>query len=111
LFIDPGVADRGTILCNLRPSVAAIVLDSTRPAARQIAAALHGLRGLEAVHVIAHGAPGRVALAAGDWSAATVDDDAEDLAAIGRALGPNGELRLWSCATAADAAGAAFVAG
>ena len=65
LFIDPGVADRGTILCNLRPSVAAIVLDSVRPAACQIAAALRALQGLDAVHVIAHGAPGRVAGAAG----------------------------------------------
>jgi hypothetical protein len=40
LFVDPNVADLDTILGNLRPGVAAIVLDPGRPAARQIATAL-----------------------------------------------------------------------
>jgi hypothetical protein len=31
--------------------------------------------------------PGRVSFAAGDWSAETIEDVAEDLAAIGPALG------------------------
>src|ERR1700730_8274644 len=72
LFIDPAVSDRGTILGNLRPGVEAILLDRTRPAAHQIAAALAGREGLGAVHIIAHGAPGRVSFAAGDWSAETL---------------------------------------
>src|SRR3984893_16797707 len=94
LFIDPAVSDRGTILGNLRPEVEAILLDRTRPAARQMAGALAGRHGLGAVHVIAHGAPGRVSFAAGDWSAETLVDEADDLAAIGRALVGGGELRL-----------------
>jgi Domain of unknown function (DUF4347) len=59
--------------------------------------------------VIAHGSPGRVSFAAGDWSADTVDQEADDLAAIGRALAASGDLRLWSCDTAAGVAGTAFV--
>jgi hypothetical protein len=51
-----------------------------------------------------------VSFAAGDWSLATIEEDAADLAAIGRALAPAGELCLWSCETAAGIAGAAFVA-
>jgi hypothetical protein len=109
LFVDPRVAGLDTILDNLRPGVAAIVLDPTRPAARQIAAALEGRRGLDAVHVIAHGAPGRVIFAAGDWSEARLAEEAGDLAAIGRALAADGELRLWSCDTGAGVAGADFV--
>ena len=72
LFVDPSVSDIATILSGLRPEVEAIVLDSSRPAARQIAEALRGRRGLDAVHVIAHGAPGRVRFAAGEWSATTL---------------------------------------
>ena len=68
LFVDPAVSDIATILGGLRPEVEAIVLDSSRPAARQISAALRERRGLDAVHVIAHGAPGRVSFAAGEWS-------------------------------------------
>ena len=98
-----------TILGNLRPGVEAIVLDADRPAARQIAAALEDRSGLDAVHVIAHGAPGSVKFASGDWSITTLEDEAENFAAIGRALAADGELRLWSCDTAAGAAGARFL--
>ena len=111
LFVDPGVSDIATLLDHLRPGVEAILLDPVRPAARQIAAAVAGERDLDAVHVIAHGAPGRVSFAAGDWSAATLEDEAEDLAAIGQALGAGRNVNLWSCQTAAGPAGAAFVAG
>jgi hypothetical protein len=109
LFVDPSVSDLDTILGGLRPGVEAIVLDAAQPVARQIAAALEGRHGVSAVHVIAHGAPGRVRFAAGDWSAETLLRDAGDLSAIGRALGEDGEVRLWSCDTAAGLAGAAFV--
>jgi hypothetical protein len=111
LFVDPSVSDLNTILCGLRPEVEAVVLDAGEPAARQIAATLAGRHDLDAVHIIAHGAPGRVRFAGGDWSAATLADDAEGFAAIGRALGEDGDLRLWSCDTGAGAAGEAFVAG
>lgn len=109
VFVDPIVSDLGTILRNLRPEVEAIVLDAQRPAARQMALALEGRDDLDAVHIIAHGAPGRVSFAAGEWSAQTLDDDALDLAAIGRALGAGGELLLWSCNAGAGAAGTNFV--
>src|SRR6202521_3038256 len=108
LFIDPAVSDRGTILGNLRPEVEAILLDRTRPAARQIAASLEGRRGLDSVHVIAHGAPGRVSFAAGDWSAASLEEEAEDLAAIGRARCRTADLSADSCQTWASPAGAAL---
>jgi Domain of unknown function (DUF4347) len=97
LFVDPSVSDIATILGGLRPEVEAIVLDSSRPAARQIAESLRGRRGLDAVHVIAHGAPGRVRFAAGGWSAETLGDAADDLVTVGYALRPHGRLMLWSC--------------
>jgi hypothetical protein len=109
LFVDPTVSDLGTILRNLRPEVEAILLDAERPAARQMALALEGRDGLDAVHVIAHGAPGRVSFAAGEWSTLTLDDDGVDLAAIGQALGGFGKLLLWSCNAGAGAAGTNFI--
>ena len=71
LFVDRSVSDIDTILSGLRPGVEARVLDPATPAVRQIAAALAGRHDLSAVHIIAHGAPGRVNFASGDWS---VDD-------------------------------------
>src|SRR6185436_5202496 len=61
------------------------------------------------VHVIAHGAPGQVVFAAGEWSVQTVESEADDLAAIGRSLAAEGKLQVWSCDTARGEAGEAFV--
>jgi len=110
LFVDPSVDDVETILRGLRPGVEARILDPAAPVAWQMALALDGLDNLDAVHVIAHGAPGRVNFTSGDWSFATLEEDAENLAGIGRVLAEDGELRLWSCDTAVGAAGAAFIA-
>jgi len=109
LFVDPGTPDLGTVFRSLRPGVEAVLLDGTEPAARQIARALAGRRDLAAVHIMAHGAPGRVSFTAGDWAADTLEAEADDFAAIGRALAADGDLRLWSCQAGAGRAGADFV--
>src|SRR6516165_7022194 len=83
LFVDPRVSDIGTLLSHLRPEVEAIRLDPVRRAARQIATALAEENDLAAIHVIAHGGPGRIEFTAGSWSTETVAQDADDLAAIG----------------------------
>src|SRR6266581_2626013 len=77
LFVDPSVSDLDTIFRCLRPEVEAIVLDAESPPARQIATALAGRAGLDAVHVIAHGAPGLVSFVADDWSTETLEDEAD----------------------------------
>ncbi|TPO10584.1 DUF4347 domain-containing protein, partial [Mesorhizobium sp. CU2] len=105
LFVDRHAPDLETILGNLRPQVRAVVLDDHRPASRQIAETLEGWRDLDAVHVIAHGSPGRVHFTSGAWSIDTLGDAADDLAAIGRALSADGDLRLWSCETGKGRAG------
>jgi len=97
VFVDTTVPDLLTLLTGLRPGVEAIVLDPARPAARQMAEALSQRRGLGAVHVVAHGAPGRISFAGGDWTAAAVAEQADDLGAVGRALVGGGALCLWSC--------------
>lgn len=109
LFLDPAISDPDTILENLRPEVDAIVLDACRPAARQMAEALHDRGGLDAVHVIAHGVPGQLNLAAGAWAAETLPGIEADLADIGQALGATGDLRLWSCDVGTGNAGRDFI--
>src|SRR5229473_6288346 len=109
LFIDPAVSDIKTVLAGLRPGVDAVLLKSGRPAAQQMAETLACRRDLAAIHVIAHGAPGRVNFSAGRWSADTLASAADDLAAIGKALRPSGNLRLWSCYVGAGSEGASLV--
>ena len=108
LFIDPAVSDIKTLLAGLRPDVDAVLLESGRPAEQQMAEALARRSDLAAVHVIAHGAPGQVHFSGGQWSAATLASVADDLAAIGKALRPGGDVRLWSCCAGAGSKGAAL---
>src|SRR5262245_51676527 len=109
LFVDRSVSDLQIILGSLQSEVQAVVLDDHRPAARQIAEALEGHSGLDAVHIIAHGAPGRVHFTAGAWSIETLEDAAADLATIGKALHAGGDLRLWSCETGRGKTGETFI--
>jgi collagen type VII alpha len=109
-FIDPAVFDPHVLLAGLRPGVEPILLNAAEPAPKQMVRTLAGYRNLAAIHVIAHGAPGRVSFAAGGWSAETLADQAEDFAAIGQALDEGGELQLWSCAAGSGAEGEALVA-
>jgi len=66
MFVDPGVGDAAFLLNATRPEVESITLDSQRPTARQMAEALECRRGVSTIHIVAHGAPGRVAFAGGD---------------------------------------------
>jgi hypothetical protein len=74
------------LLRELRPGVEPILLGRNVPPARQIAMAIAGRSGVAAIHVIAHGAPGRVSFSAGEWTAASLATDVEDLGASGRAM-------------------------
>jgi hypothetical protein len=73
-FIDRSVSDLDTLLAGLRPEVAPVLIHASEPAPAQIARGLRGQSGLSAIHVIAHGSPGRVTFAAGPLSLATVNE-------------------------------------
>ena len=109
VFVDQNVSDLHSLLANLRPDVEPIVLTASERATTQIATALKGRDDLHAIHIVAHGSAGEVRFEAGALSRETLDDHAADLAEIGRALGRDGQLNLWSCETGQGKRGAAFV--
>jgi hypothetical protein len=108
-FIDRGVTDLDTFLAGLRPEVESVVLTDHERALPQMARALQDRTGVEAIHIVAHGLAGEVRFGSGALSLETLDEHRAELAAIGRALNAQGDLRLWSCHTGADERGAAFV--
>ena len=108
-FIDRNVNDLAALLAAMRSDVEPILLSADAPAPQQIAEAVKHRTGLTAIHLIAHGAPGQVSCGTRALTPETLEEDSEDLAAIGRALGSKGSLLLWSCNTAAGERGAAFV--
>ena len=109
VFIGPQVDDTELLCAGRRPEVRGVQLNAIEPAPRQMARTLVGRHGLEAVHVIAHGAPGEVRFAAGELSVETIEKHTDDLARIGQAL-RRGKFMLWSCETGQGQRGAAFIA-
>ena len=109
-FIDPGVDDLLTLLAGIRPDVEPILLTADEPAPRQMARAVKGREGLEAIHVIAHGKPGEISFSFGSLSVETLPNHMDELGSIGAALA-GGELPYWSvCWLGAQAAGPSLVA-
>ena len=110
VFIDPTVARLDDLASGLRPDVEAVIIDGSEPAIRQMARALTGRTDLSAIHILAHGDAGEVSFGSGRVSLENLPTHAADLAAIGRSLGEEGGIRLWTCRTGEGARGAAFVA-
>ena len=108
-FIDPAVVDIPVLVAGLRPEVVPVLLGGELPAAEVIARTVRDYEALDAIHIVAHGRPGELSFTAGALSRASIDHHAADLAAIGDALGPDGEVLLWSCHTGEGVHGRAFV--
>lgn len=94
VFIDRAITDLDSFLAGLRPDVEPIILDSHQSAPAQIAKALCGRSALAAIHIVAHGQAGEVSFSSGALSLESVNDHADELAAIGQSLGDNGNLFL-----------------
>ena len=88
-------------LANTMPASAEIVLlDSRANALQDMAHYLAGHRGLEVIHLLSHGAPGRIELGALSLCSANLAAQSALLADIGRALQPGGDWLIYGCEVA-----------
>src|SRR5207253_6791942 len=109
VFFESSVAGYQILRQGLDPGTDAVLLDSDGDGVREIAAFLTGRHDLTSIGVVAHGAPGRVALGTVALDAGSMGSYARELAVVGSALGRDGELDLWSCEVAGGEAGASLV--
>jgi hypothetical protein len=111
VFIEGNVPDAEALATGVAPGVLAVILDPNQDGLQQIAAFLtrHGVAGLQAIDIVAHGADGEVSLGTAMLSADTVSGYKSQLATIGSALQAGGDLQIYGCDVAQDAAGTAFL--
>ena len=113
VFIDAAVEDADTLLADLRrdtPSLEIIRLDADLDGVEQISEALAGRDGLDAIHIISHGAAGQLQLGNTTLDADALDARTEAIAAWGVALTDTADILLYGCDVAGNANGVAFVA-
>ncbi len=110
-FIVNTVTDWQTLAQGIKPGVQVVVLDGHGDGLTQmtdwLAQQLAG--SIDAVHVFSHGAVGSVVLGSITLDSASLDARQDELAQLGQALTPNGDILLYGCNVAAGETGAQFV--
>lgn len=109
VFIDSNIAGWQALADALPPGTNWRLIDAGADGLAQVAQALAGLRGVQAIHILSHGAEGSVQLGASVLTADSLAGRAADLAAIGAALDAEGDILLYGCTAGAGSAGAALV--
>ena len=107
-FIESNVADLPTLLKGLAGGEVH-VLDAGRDGLQQIAAILAGREGIDALHVVSHGATAAVNFGALKLDGGNLDAHRAELDTIGRAMADGGDILLYGCEVGAGSVGAAFI--
>jgi Ca2+-binding RTX toxin-like protein len=108
VFIEDNVSNYQSLVDGMKAGVEIVLLDSRGDGLQQMADYLSGRYGVDAIHIISHGAEGQLNLGALTLDASTLQARADDLATLGAALTQNGDLLLYGCAVAGGE-GSAFV--
>ncbi len=114
IFLDAGVADGEQLLTDLMGSAnpdlfQVYLIDSTSDGVAQMTTMLNGLQGLDAIHIISHGAAGQIQLGSTTLANDSLDDYAGQLSEWGSALAESGDILIYGCDLAADVQGKALV--
>ncbi len=109
MFVDPSVADYEALVAAAKPGVQVVLLDASRDGVQQITDFLAGLKDVQAVYLVSHGAQGDLHLAASDLSAASLQNYAAQLSAWQASLSEQADILIYGCDVAQGSSGAALV--
>lgn len=102
IVVDGSLAHRDQLLTALGAQGSVLVLDPNAEPIAQILKAAADLGPLDAIHLLSHGSSGSIQIAGQSYGA-------EQLASLGGALAPGGDLLLYGCDVAAGTDGRVFV--
>lgn len=109
LVLDPGVSDAEILLSGFAGPFGIVRLAYGSDPLAQIAAALAGRRGVPALHIVSHGMPGTLLLAAERIDLPALVVRSGVLSDIAAALAPGAVVTLYGCSVAAGPAGRQFL--
>ncbi|MEQ4451991.1 putative Ig domain-containing protein [Kosakonia sp. YIM B13605] len=100
VFVDTSVANYQTLLNQMPGGVDVVLLDSGKDGLSQMAEWAQTHSGYEAIHIISHGAEGRLYLGDLTLDSTTLASRQSDLSTLGAALTDNGDILLYGCSVA-----------
>lgn len=96
VFVDPTVPNYQDLISGMAPNVEIIMLDGGQDGVEQMANALAGRTGIDAIHVISHGGAGELQLGTGVLNADSMSTDyADDLAVIQQSLSEQADILVY----------------
>jgi uncharacterized delta-60 repeat protein len=110
VFIDGVVEDCESLMASVMSGFEAFVLDSEHDGVVQISTLLADYHNLKSLHIVSHGRPGAVQLGNGWLSAATINQNTDDLMVWAKALAADAELLIYGCEVAKGEKGRALIA-
>jgi len=110
IFVDPTVPDYQALLSGMDPSIEVILLNSGQDGVQQMASALSGRTGVDAIHLISHGHSGELQLGTGTLTVESMTGRyAGELAVIQQALSEQADILVYGCDFAEGDTGRAAV--
>ena len=106
VFVDPTVPNYQELLSGMDPNIAVIMLDGGQDGVEQMASALAGGTGIDAIHLISHGGEGELQLGTGTLTTESMSGQyADELAIIQQALSRHADILVYGCDFAEGQAG------
>jgi len=97
VFVDSQVANLAELLAGLSGNAEVVMLDASKDGLQQMADYLQGRSGLDAIHLLSHGADGTVQMGNVWLSSGNLAEHSTALQSIGAALKADGDLLLYGC--------------
>ena len=105
-FVDPTVPNYQEFLSGMDPHIEVILLDGGQDGMEQIAASLAGRTGIDAIHIVSHGAEGQLSLGTGTLTQESMSGQySDELAAIRLSLSESADILVYGCDFAEGQAG------
>lgn len=109
VFVDGQVSDTAQLLAGLTGNAEVVILDPSKDGLQQMADYLKGREGLDAIHLLSHGADGTVQMGNVWLASNNLAEHREALVSIGAVLKADGDLMLYGCNVGEGAKGQAFL--
>ncbi|RCJ42064.1 hypothetical protein A6770_35240 [Nostoc minutum NIES-26] len=109
VFIDSTVEDYQSLVLGVLPNTEVIILDTNQDGVEQISQVLAQRVGINSLHIVSHGAPGRVYLGNAELGQQALNNYAGQLMNWAFAFSDNAQILLYGCDVAKTDLGRAFV--
>ena len=109
VFVDGQVGNVQQLLAGLPGNAEIVLLDPAKDGLQQMAEYLRGREGIDAVHLLSHGADGTVQVGNVWLASSNLAEHRAALESIGAALKADGDLMIYGCRVGDSSKGQAFI--